>query len=217
MPLEANLSPDVHLAVAHQDLLVLEIGADRYHCLPNAARAVACGPGGRVTFHTPSALRLFQSAGFLAKTIAGERLDPPPPRPLRRYDDDTLVRRDRKDALRLALAVGDLGVHYRGRTFKQILDHAARGRLDREPTITDHLRERVAQFHSAVIWAPIPRKCLARSFLLLSFLRRWGLDARWVIAARAWPFAAHCWLQVEDMVLDDDPERLAVYSPICMI
>ena len=58
---------------------------------------------------------------------------------------------------------------------------------------------------------------LRDSCVLLRFLQRSGLDARWVFVVRTWPFAAHCWLQLEDTVLDDMVERLAAYEPILAV
>ena len=72
-------------------------------------------------------------------------------------------------------------------------------------------------FQRVAVWLPMPRKCLVRSFVLLRFLQRSGLNARWVFGVRTWPFAAHCWLQLEDTVLDDLVERLAAYEPILAV
>jgi hypothetical protein len=35
-----------------------------------------------------------------------------------------------------------------------------------------------------------------------------------VIGVKLNPFAAHCWLQVGDVVLNDLPERVAAFTPI---
>jgi hypothetical protein len=35
-----------------------------------------------------------------------------------------------------------------------------------------------------------------------------------VFGVRTWPFHAHCWLQVEDVVLDDHHERIGAYTPL---
>ena len=41
--------------------------------------------------------------------------------------------------------------------------------------------------------------------------------AVWVFGVRTWPFSAHCWLQIGDAVLDDDPERVGIYPPILAV
>lgn len=59
--------------------------------------------------------------------------------------------------------------------------------------------------------------CLFQSWLLLTCLRRAGQDATWVFGVRTWPFAAHCWLQADDICLTDAPEALSAYHPILAI
>jgi hypothetical protein len=219
MAISAQLRSDVHLVAKDRDLVLLDIAADRYICIPRGADAVSIGTAGAVHFRRAEDARLFQQAGYLSTNPEpAARLGDGPPRPTFGWDDGAPPPRvPAPDAARLAAAVTDAFLHYRGRSFRSILSHASKGALPAEPRISDDLLRRVRQFHQAVIWTPTPGKCLARSFLLLRFLRRCGLDARWVIAVRTWPFAAHCWLQVENLALDDFPERLAVFTPICCV
>ncbi|WP_312062938.1 lasso peptide biosynthesis B2 protein [Brevundimonas sp.] len=44
-----------------------------------------------------------------------------------------------------------------------------------------------------------------------------GRGATWVFGVRTWPFSAHCWLQVGDVLLDDDLDRVALYTPIMAV
>jgi hypothetical protein len=74
-----------------------------------------------------------------------------------------------------------------------------------------------AAFIRLMPWAPYQGACLHRAFLLLFMLRASGADAIWVFGVRTWPFSAHCWLQVGDSVLDDDPERVSLYTPILAV
>ncbi|SFS78536.1 lasso peptide biosynthesis B2 protein [Brevundimonas viscosa] len=75
----------------------------------------------------------------------------------------------------------------------------------------------VSGFRRLLPWVPGQGACLYRAFVLLTMLRRVGQDATWVFGVRTWPFGAHCWLQLEDAVLDDDPERVARYTPIMAV
>jgi hypothetical protein len=77
--------------------------------------------------------------------------------------------------------------------------------------------EVVARFRRWAPFAPVSGKCLLRSFMLLRLLRRRGFDAHWVFGVSTWPFTAHCWLQVGDIVLDDSHERLLPYRIIHVI
>lgn len=66
-------------------------------------------------------------------------------------------------------------------------------------------------------FVPGQGECLYRACLLRSYLAGRGLGSSWVFGVRTWPFAAHCWLQCGDLVLDDDPDRVALYTPILVV
>jgi hypothetical protein len=66
-------------------------------------------------------------------------------------------------------------------------------------------------------WLPFDGVCLYRSGLLRRYLLALGHRAHWVFGVRTWPFAAHCWLQVGDLALDDEAERLVAYHPIMVL
>lgn len=206
------LAPHVRLAVLGDDVVLLDIRTDAYFCAPDAREALqpsddrsAVAP---VEVESAEALR---EAGFL---VAGA----PEPRdilglPMRDVlDDPPPGRLTTGEALSLAGAVWDLSRHYRGRSFAEILEAATPGSARRDDP-SEALRL-ARLFHHLAPWLPVPDKCLARSFVLLRFLQRSGVSARWMFGVRTWPFAAHCWLQVGDVALDDAAERLRVYEPI---
>ena len=41
-----------------------------------------------------------------------------------------------------------------------------------------------------------------------------GGGADWVFAVKGAPFAAHCWIQLGDIVLNDSVENVRAYTPI---
>ena len=53
--------------------------------------------------------------------------------------------------------------------------------------------------------------------MLRRFLHRRGLDAAWVFGARTWPFAAHCWLQVGDVVINDRIDHVDRFAPVMVV
>jgi hypothetical protein len=61
------------------------------------------------------------------------------------------------------------------------------------------------------------QRCLFHSLTLLLFLSRFGIHPRWVFGVRKAPFAAHCWLQDGDAVLNDSVERVAMFTPIMVV
>lgn len=59
--------------------------------------------------------------------------------------------------------------------------------------------------------------CLFDSLALLLYLFRQGVFPSWVFGVMADPFAAHCWLQTGDLVLNDSLERVSHYTPIMAV
>ena len=108
----------------------------------------------------------------------------------------------------------DLLFSYRGRSFAEILARAATP-LGTEPS--EPLEAVVQRFHRWAPYAPFSGKCLLRSFVLLRHLRRHGHDPAWVFGVTTWPFGAHCWLQHDDVVLDDTCDRVALFRPILVL
>lgn len=57
-------------------------------------------------------------------------------------------------------------------------------------------------------------RCLSNSLALIWALGRKGVHARLVIGVRAMPFEAHSWVQMGDMILNDDLEAVMPFIPI---
>lgn len=51
-------------------------------------------------------------------------------------------------------------------------------------------------------------------YLLRRLLRSEGYSPLWIFGVRTWPFGAHCWLQVDDLVIGDTLDRVRFYTPI---
>jgi hypothetical protein len=83
-----------------------------------------------------------------------------------------------------------------------------------EAPASESLVSLVQAFQAWLPWTPFQGVCLYRSYMLLRRLRADGFEALWMFGVRTWPFEAHCWLQVGDVVLDDTAERIGAYTPI---
>ncbi len=89
------------------------------------------------------------------------------------------------------------------------IDHA--GRADPEWTGW-------ASAFAASSWLlPQRGQCLPRSIAFLKVLLAAGLSAKLVIGVSASPFSAHCWVQADDMVLNDRLENIRPFEPILAI
>jgi hypothetical protein len=213
------LAPDVHVASVDGDLVFLSIGQHAYFCLPNAVEVVGAGAGRRdlVVPDEDLALSLLR-ARLLSPEAAGPAITPAPapPQPVA-----SAIKSDFPPPTWASFPVGarsmlDVMRGYRGKNFAEILASVQRERRVM-PLATEELLEVVDDFHRWVPYAPVSGKCLLRSFMLLRVLRRADFDAHWVFGVRTWPFHAHCWLQCGDLVLDDDADRVAAFTPILVV
>lgn len=64
---------------------------------------------------------------------------------------------------------------------------------------------------------PLANKCLPDTLAFLRFAARRGHYPRLVFGVEAWPFAAHCWAQAGDLVLNDVLDHARSFSPILVI
>lgn len=82
----------------------------------------------------------------------------------------------------------------------------------------DRARRLVEQFFRLRVFLFTSRsECLFDSLALLNFLARHGIYPDWVFGVQARPFAAHCWVQLEDMVFNDTVEHVSGYTPIMAV
>jgi hypothetical protein len=80
------------------------------------------------------------------------------------------------------------------------------------------LETAVRAFDAARPWFLTSRnRCMLESLALLTFLRWRGFHPQWIFGVRAAPFAAHCWLQWQDIVLNDTVEHVSTFTPIMIV
>jgi hypothetical protein len=75
----------------------------------------------------------------------------------------------------------------------------------------------LATFNRWRPWFPRRRLCLFESLALMRFLLGAGCSADLVFGVRAMPFAAHCWVEREGGVLEDDPHYCGSFSEIVRV
>jgi hypothetical protein len=81
----------------------------------------------------------------------------------------------------------------------------------------DRCRDLVAVFSALRPYFPEKSSCLLDSFMLIEFLARYEIRPHWVFGVRTAPFSAHCWVQHEDLVLNDTPDHVGSFAPIMVI
>lgn len=91
------------------------------------------------------------------------------------------------------------------------LEHAGSRRAD---TCRMTVRTAAARFRLARLFVPVEPRCLVDSIALTRFLRRRGFDTRMVFGVALDPFSAHCWVQSDDLVLNDSVGNVTSHTPI---
>lgn len=66
-------------------------------------------------------------------------------------------------------------------------------------------------------WVPLQRICLADSLAFLAIAARHGHYPQLMFGVIASPFAAHCWVQDEDMVLNDAIDRVTQFKLVLVV
>lgn len=59
--------------------------------------------------------------------------------------------------------------------------------------------------------------CLFDTLALSEYLADYGVYPRWVFGVQTRPFAAHCWLQLNGIVLNDTLDHVRRYAPIMVV
>jgi hypothetical protein len=206
------LRPGVHAAAVGPDAVLLDVIGDAYHCLPDGARLCGALVTEGAQPDEPRLIALAESSLLTQSppTMPGRR---PPPRPTRSIIHDRRPACAVRDVIPALSALAGVKRARRGGGLAPYL------RLDRRPARGDALDaiEAGRRFWTLLPYLPIEGECLLRSALLMRFLRAGGLDADWVFGVRLHPFAAHCWVQVDEVCLNDDVERLSAYAPIMVV
>lgn len=104
----------------------------------------------------------------------------------------------------------------RTRSIASILKSLLFVRTDMSNAPADHLASAI-RFQHARRFVPILGNCLADSLALMRWLGKLGTDATLVFGVKLDPFAAHCWVQSEGVLLNDRPERIQRFTPVRII
>lgn len=204
-----HLPPTVFMVRLHEDVVLLDVRADRYECLVDAAAWLDIAADGAITVPNADIARQMTESGFASE----EPCPPRPAIPIARAELALARKTRRADRLRafLLLCAGTAAFH--GRVLKRLLDEPGPGFPGRAPD-RQRLAAITAAARTAAPFVPFEGECLQRAYLLRRLLRREGYSPLWVFGVRTWPFGAHCWLQIDDLVVGDTLDRVRFYTPI---
>ncbi len=121
------------------------------------------------------------------------------------------------DAIGAASAIWSTSRRLRREPFAKILSQLQADQEALPRSEADRVLVLAGRFlrHRALV--PVRSVCLLDSLALRRFMRRRGGHADLVFGVIASPFAAHCWLQCEDLVLNDRLERIEAFTPILVL
>lgn len=97
------------------------------------------------------------------------------------------------------------------------LERAVRQSRPSRPCGTADPLPPVASFRAARRLLPSAPNCLTDSLALSTFLSRRNVASVLVFGVKLDPFAAHCWLQQDDVILNDAADSVTTFTPIMAI
>lgn len=102
----------------------------------------------------------------------------------------------------------------RVRPLHAVLDRRRNRTIGRAPEDGAALIARSRSFDTLRRFTPLKRSCLLDSLALRAWLGPAAADCKLVFGITARPFAAHCWLQSSNQILNDSFDRVSRYVPI---
>jgi len=203
--------PNIYLTVVDEDVVVLDVAGDRYECLLGAASLLQPEADGRIGLADVSIMDELRTAG-----LAGDLAPNPVRRPIVPPTRELMPasRPPRSEMVRAAFAWIVATLIFRGKPISVLVDYhkALRGRAEEQDEAW--LADLAGAARRVRPWIPFEGECLQRSFQLRCYLASRGVAADWIFGVRTWPFSAHCWLQIGDLVVGDRLERVRRYAPI---
>ncbi len=212
MPRQVALSAGLHMVQIRDDVVILDVGADRYSCLVGGGAWLTPVGSGAVAAED-DILQELQSAGLVTMTPGPSTVRTPlaPRGELSISDNPHLLRRLETAARTLAATAA-----FRGKSLVQLIETGTPPTGG--PSTVDHGRvaARASAYRAALPFIPFEGLCLQRAFQLRRLLAQDGQRVDWVFGVRTWPFFAHCWLQIDDLVIGDRIERVRAFTPIAV-
>jgi len=196
-------------------LIFLDVGKDRYFAMrwPDPVSLDAGFP--------PAMTATLMAQGLLVDAPAGRTAARPASRrpPTSSLLDSAEPGPARGIAMRsLAAALGARAA-LQSRPLIDILAAVRRQRSTIDPRATPgrDLPQLANGFAAARRWWPAQGRCLPDSLALMRVLMAFGHRPSLVFGVIAYPFAAHCWVQSGDMVLNDALDHVTRFTPILVV
>lgn len=202
-----RLAPEVSFCVASGDVILLDLARDRYFQLPAQHCGAFLAWTGDSALIGGALLALLEEHKLIVATKWQAPSPPPAVRDLGR-PSCSLVR-----MLCMAPAVvASFRFARRALARRRLADLVAA--LCHGTVNDDRAAMLAADFCATARRLNQDSNCLLQSLALMHFLGRNRAGATLVFGVTSKPFKAHCWLQSGDLVLNDQLDRIAPFTPI---
>lgn len=118
------------------------------------------------------------------------------------------------DILRVAAVVRIARGRLLRQPIEEVLAAASVHRLRGTHYSSKEVMQRALQFAAARKLVPLKANCLLDSLALISWLRNPPADLAVIFGAKLHPFAAHCWVQLGELVLNDRLENVSSFTAV---
>jgi hypothetical protein len=110
----------------------------------------------------------------------------------------------------------------RYRTFESVIARVSsriqRSARDNEKHDEARVHELIAIFAAlSPVFFAAKDACLFDALALSEFLSAYDIYPHWVFGVQGRPFAAHCWLELDGLVLNDTVDHVKRYTPIMVV
>lgn len=215
-----GLRQGVSFCEASDRLVFLDIRTDRYFALrPEAETAFRRLAEGTIRTAESPELRHLLHRGFLVEAaVSPPRPCIPPPAPHSSVLDGELPKVPVRALVCAASALARTRLQLRTRGLASVLRSVSASKARKRRTPSPDTPERVAaSFEHSALLTRSHDQCLIRSAAAAIRLASLGAAAELVIGVRVRPFAAHCWIQMNDRLMNDRRDVVRAYTPILVL
>lgn len=219
MPLQ--LRNGLYYAVHSDDVILMDIEQDRFFALPRHM----CDAFVRLCDMRDATAADIQ----VLKPLVDQKILLPTDRPLssKRIGCATVQGSIQTEGQSHTLFLGVQALFYRVRVAVWLRIYPLHKIVARLQTAKRHIAEEpqrlpepamlAAAFKNVESIIAVKDRCLPANIALAAMLFRHGITATFILAVRTGPFAAHCWVQIGDQLLNESQDNILGFSPILVI
>lgn len=204
------ITPALSFGLVEGRPVFMDVAADSYFLLDAAAEADFLSALGR---SETGDIHLSAGPSTACTEIAARAACSRPARSL--LDEHALPETSLLDVLAAAWVVRNCRRALARRPMPEILQEL--GASGGQQALPMDLPARAASFQSARRMVPVGTNCLLDSLALLRWLGPVRDGACLVFGVKLHPFAAHCWVQTDAMLLNDRTEHVRRFEPVRVI